>query len=128
MALDIKSGEMRWSDTIVQGTRRYAISGISAIAGGPVVSDGLVYASSVSGNTIALRVRDGERIWDRSLGSVHAPVVAGNSIFVVDLDDRIVALNKKTGKIRWSSQLPRLEARRKVRVGPVRCWQAVAFG
>ncbi|WP_319568478.1 outer membrane protein assembly factor BamB family protein [Cohaesibacter marisflavi] len=113
VALDIKSGEMRWSDTIVQGTRRYAISGISAIAGGPVVSDGIVYASSVSGNTIALRVRDGERIWDRSLGSVHAPVVAGNSIFVVDLDDRIVALNKKTGKIRWSSQLPSVRSKKK---------------
>ena len=113
VALDIKSGEMRWSDTLVQGTRRYAISGISAIAGGPVVSDGVVYASSVSGNTIALRVRDGERIWDRSLGSVHAPVVAGNSIFVVDLDDRIVALNKKTGKIRWSSQLPSVRSKKK---------------
>nr|WP_320141954.1 PQQ-binding-like beta-propeller repeat protein [uncultured Cohaesibacter sp.] len=113
VALDIKSGEMRWSDTIVQGTRRYAISGISAIAGGPVVSDGIVYASSVSGNTIALRIRDGERVWDRSLGSVHAPVVAGNSIFVVDLDDRIVALNKKNGKIRWSSQLPSVRSKKK---------------
>nr|WP_321459392.1 PQQ-binding-like beta-propeller repeat protein [uncultured Cohaesibacter sp.] len=112
VALDLKSGEMRWSDTVVQGSRRYAISGISAIAGGPVVHDGVIYASSVSGNTIALRARDGERLWNRSLGSIHAPVVAGNSVFVLDLDDRIVALNSKTGKIRWSSQLPSVRSKK----------------
>nr|WP_321456774.1 PQQ-binding-like beta-propeller repeat protein [uncultured Cohaesibacter sp.] len=113
VALDLKNGEMRWSDTIVQGSRRYAVSGISAIAGGPVVADGVVYAASVSGNTSALRVRDGERLWDRSLGAVHTPVVSGNTIFVLDLDDRIVAMNNKTGKIRWSSQLPSVRSKKK---------------
>ena len=61
------------------------------------MSDGVVYAASVSGNTSALRVRDGERLWDRSLGAVHTPVVSGNTIFVLDLDDRIVANEQQNG-------------------------------
>ncbi|WP_319485329.1 PQQ-binding-like beta-propeller repeat protein [uncultured Cohaesibacter sp.] len=112
VAIDLKTGESRWSDTIVQGSRRYAISGISAIAGGPVVFDGVVFAASVSGNTIAVRTRDGERIWDRSLGSIHTPVVSGNTLFLVDLDDRVVALNRQNGKIRWSSQLPTVRSKK----------------
>ena len=112
-ALDLKSGEMRWSDTVVQGTRRFALSGISAVAGGPVVSDGVAYLASVGGRVAAIRVRDGERVWDRSIGSIHAPVVSGNTVFVLDLDDNVVALNRKTGKIRWSSQLPSIREKRK---------------
>lgn len=113
VALGLDDGEMRWSDTIVQGSRRFAVSGISAIAGGPVVNNGVAYVVSVGGNMAALSVKSGERIWDRSIGSIHAPVVSGNSVFVIDLDDRVMALNAKTGKIRWSNQLPSVREKRK---------------
>lgn len=112
-ALDIKTGEMRWTDTMVLGSRRFAVSGISAVAGGPVIADGVAYVASVSGNMVAFRLRDGERLWERNIGSSHAPVVNGNSVFVLDLDDRIFALNRKTGKIRWSNQLPSIREKKK---------------
>ncbi|WP_373235582.1 outer membrane protein assembly factor BamB family protein [Cohaesibacter celericrescens] len=113
VALDLKTGDMRWSDSVVQGSRRFAVSGISSIAGGPIVSDGVAYVASVSGKLVALRVKDGERVWDRSIGSMHAPAVSGNTVFVVDLDDNVIALNRKTGKIRWSSQLPSVRSKKK---------------
>ncbi|WP_316861211.1 PQQ-binding-like beta-propeller repeat protein, partial [uncultured Cohaesibacter sp.] len=113
VALNLKDGEMVWSDTIAQGSRRFAISGISSVAGGPVVSDGVAYVASVGGNMIALRLKDGERLWNRALGSVNAPAVSGNTVFLLDLDDRAVALNSKTGKIRWSSQLPSVRTKKK---------------
>ena len=113
VALDVKTGDMRWSDNVIQGTRRFAVSGISAVAGGPVIADGVAYIASVSGNVMALRVKDGERLWDRPIGSLHAPSVSGNTVFVLDLDDNIVALNRKTGKIRWSNQLPSIREKKK---------------
>ena len=112
-ALDVKSGDMRWTDTMLQGSRRFAVSGISAVAGGPVIADGVAYVASVSGNLAAFRMRDGERLWERNIGSSHAPVVAGNSVFVLDLDDRMFAINRKTGKIRWSNQLPSIREKKK---------------
>lgn len=121
VAIDRKTGEMRWSDTIVQGSRRFAISGISDVAASPVVADGAIYVVSVAGNMAALNTRNGERLWDRSIGSAHTPVVSGNTIFVLDLDDRVIAMNRKTGKIRWSNQLPsiRKKKKRSAWAGPV---------
>lgn len=112
-ALNLKTGDMRWTDTMAQGSRRFAVSGISAVAGGPVIADGVAYVASVSGNLVAFRLRDGERIWERNIGSSHAPVVNGNSLFIVDLDDRVFAINRKTGKIRWSNQLPSIREKKK---------------
>ena len=112
-ALDLKTGAVRWSDTIAQGTRRFAVSGISAIAGSPVVADGVAYVASVAGNMVALNVKNGERLWDRSIGSIHSPAVSGNTVFVLDLDDHVIAVNRKTGKIRWSSQLPSVREKKK---------------
>ena len=113
VAINLKNGEMRWSDTVMQGTRKYALSGISAVPGGVVISDGTAYLASASGRLSAIRVRDGERIWDRSVGSIHAPVVAGNSVFLLDLDDQVIAFNRTSGKIRWSSQLPSIRTKKK---------------
>ncbi|SNY93871.1 Outer membrane protein assembly factor BamB, contains PQQ-like beta-propeller repeat [Cohaesibacter sp. ES.047] len=134
VALNLNDGEMIWSDTVVRGTRRFAVSGISSIAGGPVIDDGVAYVSSVSGNTAALRLKDGDRLWDRSIGSSHAPVVSGNSMFVIDLDDRVFALNRKNGKIRWSSKLPSIREKKKrsTWAGPIlagsRLWFASSEG
>jgi outer membrane protein assembly factor BamB len=121
VALSAKTGEMLWSDTIVQGNRRFAISGISDISASPVVADGVVYVVSVAGHMVSLNAKSGERIWDRSIGSAHTPVVSGNTVFVLDLDDRVIALNRKTGKIRWSNQLPsiRKKKKRSAWAGPV---------
>lgn len=113
VGLDLKTGEMRWSDTLVQGSRKYALSGISAIPGGPVISDGTVYVAGASGRILAARLKDGERIWDRSIGSIHAPAVSGNTVFVLDLDDQVIALNRKNGQVRWSSQLPSIRSKKK---------------
>ncbi|WP_319529079.1 PQQ-binding-like beta-propeller repeat protein [uncultured Cohaesibacter sp.] len=134
VALNLKTGEMKWSDTVVQGSRRYAVSGIYSIAGGPVVDDGVAYVSSVSGRTVAFRVKDGDRLWERSIGASHGPVVSGNSLFVLDLDDRVFALNRKDGRIRWSTQLPSIREKKKRSswAGPVlaggRLWFASSEG
>ena len=113
VALDLKTGDLKWSDAVMQTSRRFAVSGISAVAGGPVVSDGVAYIASVSGNIAAMRLKDGERLWERPIGSIHAPAVSGNSVFVLDLDDRMIALDRKTGKIRWANQMPSVREKRK---------------
>src|SRR5215207_3274554 len=55
------TGDAKWSDAVIRSTRTMAVSGITDVAASPVLYQGVVYATGVSGRTIAVRVSDGER-------------------------------------------------------------------
>ena len=120
-ALDLKTGEPAWIDGVTRGFRTQAVSGLADVSASPIVSGNTVYATGVSGRTIAASLRSGERQWEQDLGSVHTPVVSGNALFMVDLDDRMVALDRKTGETLWATVLPRPERKKRRRnwAGPV---------
>ena len=113
MAIDVKSGSPRWIDAVNSSYRTQALSGLSDVTASPVISNGVVYATSIVGRTIAINVKSGERIWEQDAGSVHTPVVAGNAIFMIDLQDRLIALDRKSGSPIWSTQLPIIRTRKK---------------
>jgi outer membrane protein assembly factor BamB len=106
IAFDAATGDLKWSDAVIRASRTLAVSGFSDIAASPVVYDGVVYATGVSGRTIAVRLSDGERLWEENLGSASTPAVSGNAIFLVDLEDNLVAIERTTGDVFWRTALP----------------------
>jgi outer membrane protein assembly factor BamB len=106
IAFDAESGDLNWADAVVRSTRTLAVSGLTDVAASPVVYDGIVYATGVSGRTIAVRLSDGERIWEQNIGSASTPAVSGNAIFIIDLQDNLVALNRSDGSAFWRTALP----------------------
>ncbi|MEM8703865.1 MAG: PQQ-binding-like beta-propeller repeat protein [Pseudomonadota bacterium] len=121
MAIDIKSGEAEWIDSVSRGFRTLALSGLADVSASPVVADNMVYATGVAGRTVAVEARTGLRRWEQDLGSVHTPVVSGSAMFMVDLDDRMVALDLKNGETLWATSLPRPEKKKRRRnwAGPI---------
>jgi len=121
MAIDIKSGEAAWIDSVSRGFRTLALSGLADVSASPVVSGNIVYATGVAGRTVAVETRTGLRRWEQDLGSVHTPVVSGSALFMVDLDDRMVALDLKNGETLWATSLPRPEKKKRRRnwAGPI---------
>jgi outer membrane protein assembly factor BamB len=112
IAFDIASGEAKWADAVIRSTRTQAVSGLTDVAASPVIQDGIVYATGVSGRTIAVRLADGQRLWEQNIGSTSTPAVSGNAIFIVDLSDNIVALDRATGEAFWRTALPVVRKRR----------------
>jgi outer membrane protein assembly factor BamB len=112
IAFDIASGEPKWADAVIRSTRTQAVSGLTDVAASPVIQDGVVYATGVSGRTIAVRLADGERLWEQNIGSTSTPAVSGNAIFIVDLSDNIVALDRTTGQAFWRIALPVVRKKR----------------
>ena len=106
IAFNTATGELQWADAAIRSTRTLAVSGITDVAASPVISDGVVYASGVGGRTIAVRLGNGERIWEQSIGSASTPVVSGNAVFIIDLQDNLVAMDRATGAIYWKTALP----------------------
>ena len=60
----------------------------------------------------------GERVWSRDLGGIETPWVAGDFLYVLTIDARLICLERKDGKVKWIHQLPRWEDE-KNRDGPI---------
>jgi outer membrane protein assembly factor BamB len=112
IAVDAQTGEMKWADAVVRSSRVLAVSTLTDVAASPVIHDGIVYATGVAGRTIAVRLSDGERLWEENIGSASTPVISGNALFVIDLQDNLLALDRRTGKLFWRTQLPTVRQKR----------------
>lgn len=120
MAFSVTSGEPEWQNFVTRSMRTMAVSGLTDVSGSPVIEGGTVYATGVSGRTIAARLSDGEKLWERDIGSAHTPIVSGDAVFLVDLADRMIALSKATGETLWMSELPKPKKKReRAYAGPV---------
>ena len=112
IAFDAGSGDTKWADAVVRSTRTLAVSGLTDVAASPIIAEGVVYATGVAGRTIAVRLSDGERLWEQNIGSASTPALSGNALFLIDLEDNIVAMDRSSGKLFWRSALPVVRKKR----------------
>jgi outer membrane protein assembly factor BamB len=108
-SLLVENGRMLWSEALSAINPIDPIADLAHIRGMPVIDRGAVLAISHSGRMIAVDLRRGARAWDIDLGGVQMPWVAGEFIFVVTNEARVVCLTRRDGRIRWVRQLPRFE-------------------
>jgi outer membrane protein assembly factor BamB len=74
-----------------------------------VIDRNVVYAVSQSGVMAAINLPSGERLWSRDIGGVNTPWTAGDYVYVLDSQNRVICLTRKEGKVRWMHQLPQWE-------------------
>jgi outer membrane protein assembly factor BamB len=106
-AIRAENGHVVWSDNLTAIRRVDAMASLAQVRGSPVIDRGVVYAISHSGRFVAIDQRSGARIWERGIGGVDMPWVAGDFIFVVSNDNELYCLTRKGGHVRWVQQLPR---------------------
>ncbi len=109
VALDLESGRMIWTDSLSAIRRTDTVSTLSQIRGHPVVDRGLVLAISHGGLMTATDLLSGQRIWEREIGGIGQPWVAGDIVYVLTNDSEVVALRRETGQIYWVIGLPLYE-------------------
>ncbi len=119
-ALRVANGAVAWSDNL-SGTRRLGnLDSISDIKALPVIDKGLVIGISFGGRLVAIDERTGNRVWQREIGGSNTPWVAGNHIFLLTLENELIALGRDSGSIRWVTKLPRFDDDKPVNlVGPL---------
>ena len=112
-ALRVENGRVIWSDNLAALRGLNQISSLADIRGRPVIDRGLVLAISHSGRMVAIDQRTGGRAWDRDIGGVEMPWVAGDFIYLVTNESELVGLTRRGGRVRWIRPLPRFERRKK---------------
>ena len=71
----------------------------------PIIDQGKVYALGQGGRMAAYDLLTGQRQWELNIAGISTPAVAGEWVFVLTDEARVIAIQRETGKVRWISQL-----------------------
>lgn len=106
-ALSQDSGQERWAEMLAPGSRTQAGVVFSSIGGDPAVDGDVVFAAASGGGLSVFAASSGQRLWSRDIGSVNSPWLAGDFLFVLTSDNRLLSMVKYTGQVKWAVQLKR---------------------
>ena len=101
-AVLMQQGQLIWQQRISPATGPTEIDRLSDVDTTPVIVNGVVYALAYNGNLTAMDLRSGQVMWKRELGSVNDFVVDGNRIYLIDQNDRVLALTTDGGVTLWT--------------------------
>jgi outer membrane protein assembly factor BamB len=104
-----ENGRLVWQDALARTSIRTSVASLSDIDANAVIDSGQVYAIGQGGRMVALELITGQRSWEVNIAGIATPWIAGDWIFVVTDDSKLIAVAKTTGKVRWINQLPRFE-------------------
>ncbi|MBV9550879.1 MAG: PQQ-binding-like beta-propeller repeat protein [Alphaproteobacteria bacterium] len=105
-AFRVQNGQTAWSDILSRSGHVTQLSELDTIAGRPVIDRDMVFATSQSGVTVGINLATGDRAWVKNIGGIQTPWAAGDYLYVVDNQSRVICLTRKEGKVRWVHQLP----------------------
>lgn len=118
IALRAANGRVLWSDSLAAARRTDQVSTLSHIRGRPVIDRGRVFALSHGGIMVAIDLRSGRRLWERQIGGLESPWVAGDYLYVLTSESEIACLARDDGRILWVEGLPRYRDEKKKK-GPI---------
>jgi outer membrane protein assembly factor BamB len=102
-----ENGQNLWQDALARTSISTSVTQLSDIDADPVIDGGRVYAVGQGGRMVAIELITGQRVWEINVAGISTPWVAGDWVFVVTDDARLLALSRTTGGIRWMTQLTR---------------------
>lgn len=101
-----ENGRSLWSDALSRTSISTEVGALTDIDADPIIDEGRVYALGQGGRMAAYELVTGQRIWELNLAGISTPAIAGEWIFTLTDDARLLAIARTTGKVRWISQLP----------------------
>lgn len=101
-----ENGRQVWSDTLQRTTIRTSVSSLSDVDADPVIDSGQVFAVGQGGRMVALDLITGQRLWELNIAGIDTPWVAGDWVFVITDEAKLLCIYRQNGHIRWINQLP----------------------
>ena len=113
IAYRYENGRVLWSDALARTSISTSVSTLTDVDADPIIDNGRVYALGQGGRMAAYELVTGNRIWELPLAGISTPVVAGEWIFTLTSDARLLAIARATGRVRWVTQLDEFKNQKK---------------
>ncbi|WJG10517.1 outer membrane protein assembly factor BamB [Aliiglaciecola sp. LCG003] len=98
----LASGQTAWEETISAPSGATELERIVDIDSEPVVLAGIIYVISFDGTLASVELRTGRIIWKREYNSYRRIGVAGNSLYVTDVNSNMYSIDRRNGVELWS--------------------------
>ena len=137
IAYRYENGRELWSDALARTSLSTTVGVLTDIDADPIIDRGRVFALGQGGRMAAYELVTGQRIWELNLAGISTPAVAGDWVFTLTDDAKLLCIARATGKVRWMTQLMRYKNEKKKKdqvfwTGPVlagdRLWIANSRG
>jgi outer membrane protein assembly factor BamB len=100
-----ENGRPLWADALARTNISTQVSSLTDIDAEPIIDSGRVYALGQGGRMAAYELVTGQRIWELTLAGISTPAIAGEWIFTLTDDARLLAIARSSGRVRWITQL-----------------------
>ena len=104
-ALAADTGAVQWSDNLGAAFAGVSPSELSAIRALPVIDGSIVYAISLGQLLVADDLHSGRRVFYLEVSGSDTPAVAGDWMFVLTAGQRLAAIGRNDGLVRWITQM-----------------------
>ncbi len=108
-----ENGRVLWGDALSRTSITTSVSSLSDIDADPVIDNGRVFAVGQGGRMVSVDLATGQRLWEQNFAGISTPWIAGEWLFIVTDDARLVCLARSNGKARWIAQLQRFKNAKK---------------
>lgn len=102
-----ENGRVLWADALARTSISTEVGSLTDIDADPIIDSGRVYALGQGGRMAAYELVTGQRIWELNLAGISTPAIAGEWIFTLTDDARLLAIARSSGRVRWITQLQR---------------------
>jgi outer membrane protein assembly factor BamB len=106
VAYRYENGRTLWSDALARTSLSTSVGVLTDIDADPIIDRGRVFALGQGGRMAAYELTTGQRIWELNLAGISTPAIAGEWIFTLTDDAKLLCIARSTGKARWVTQLP----------------------
>jgi outer membrane protein assembly factor BamB len=113
-----ENGRSLWQDALSRTSISTSVASLSDVDASPVIDRGRVFAIGQGGRMVSMDLVTGQRLWEINVAGISTPWVAGEWVFLIDDQARLLCLARSNGKVRWVSQLPRYKHDKK-KDGPI---------
>jgi len=102
-----ENGRVLWSDALARTSISTHVGVLTDVDADPIIDAGRVYALGQGGRMAAYELVTGQRIWELNIAGISTPAVAGEWVFAITDDARLLCIARNTGRLRWITQLQR---------------------
>jgi len=107
VAYRYENGRVLWSDALARTSISTEVGALTDIDADPIIDQGRVFALGQGGRMAAYELVTGQRAWEIRVAGISTPAIAGEWIFALTDDARLLAIARSNGKVRWITQLQR---------------------